>query len=199
MKKKTVIIASAAGLILALGAAGITYAVTAPRGDTLTGETLERASNAALAEVGPGIVTSAERSDDGGPAFDLSVRRDNGDEVDVELNESFDVVWVGDIDRNDNNNGDIGYVPSTSPAPSVAALADDASTVAARAAQAAGEQATAEAAALAAVGSGRVTEFDRSDDADHRYEVEITLDNGQDIDVELDGAFTVVAVDDVRR
>lgn len=91
MNKKTAIIASAAGLVLVLGAVGITYAVTESGDDTLTGDTLERASNAALAEVGPGTVIAAERNDDGGSAYDLSVRLDNGDEVDVELNESFDV------------------------------------------------------------------------------------------------------------
>lgn len=192
MNKKTAIIASAAGLVLVLGAVGITYAVTESSDDTPTGDTLERASNAALAEVGPGTVIAAERNDDGGSAYDLSVRLDNGGEVDVELNESFDVVWVGDFDNNDEGS----YVPSASPAPSAAATtAPTAST----AEQAAAEQASAEAAALAAVGSGRVTEFDRSDDADHRYEVEVTLDNGQDVDVELDPAFVVLTVDNVRQ
>ena len=183
MNKKTAILASAAGLVLVLGAVGITYAVTESGDDTLTGDTLERASNAALAEVGPGTVIAAERNDDGGSAYDLSVRLDNGGEVDVELNESFDVVWVGDFD-----NDDASYVPSASPAPT-----------ASTAEQAAAEQASAEAVALAAVGSGRVTEFDRSDDADHRYEVEIPLDNGQDVDVELDAAFVVLTVDNVRQ
>lgn len=186
MKKKTAIIASAAGLVLVLGTAGITYAVTESGDGALTGNALERASNAALAEVGTGTVTSAERNDDGGSAYDLSVRLDNGDEVDVELNESFDVVWVGDFDRNDDGS----YVPGASAAPSAATTAP---------AAAAAQQAAAEAAALAAVGSGRVTEFDRSDDADHVYEVEVTLDSGQDVDVELDAAFVVLTLDDVRQ
>ena len=191
MNKKTAIIASAAGLVLVLGAVGITYAVTESGDDTLTGDTLERASNAALAEVGPGTVIAADRNDDGGSAYDLSVRLDNGDEVDVELNESFDVVWVGDFDNDDGS-----YVPSASPAPSAAATT---TPTASTAEQAAAEQASAEAAALSVVGSGRVTEFDRSDDADHRYEVEVTLDNGQDVDVELDAAFVVLTVDNVRQ
>ncbi|TFD83513.1 hypothetical protein E3T61_20970 [Cryobacterium lactosi] len=189
MKKKTAIIASAAGLVLVLGTVGITYAVTEMGDDTLTGNILERTSNAALAEVGPGTVTTAERNDDGGSAYDLSVRLDNGGEVDVELNESFDVVWVGDFDNDDDGS----YVPSASAAPSAAA------TTASTAEQAAAEQASAEAAALAAVGSGRVTEFDRSDDANHLYEVEVTLDNGQDVDVELAASFVVLTLDNGRQ
>ncbi|POH69456.1 hypothetical protein C3B59_05560 [Cryobacterium zongtaii] len=192
MKKKTAIIVSAAGLVLVLGTVGITYAVTEMGDDTLTGNILERASNAALAEVGPGTVTTAERNDDGGSAYDLSVRLDNGGEVDVELNESFDVVWVGDFDNDDDGS----YVPSASAAPSATATtAPTAST----AEQAAAEQASAEAAALAAVGSGRVTEFDRSDDANHLYEVEVTRDNGQDVDVELAASFVVLTLDNVRQ
>ena len=192
MKKKTAIISSAAGLVLVLGAVGITYAVTEANDGPLTGDTLERASNVALAEVGTGTVTSAERNDDGGSAYDLSVRLDNGDEVDVELNESFDVVWVGDFDVNDDGS----YVPGASAVPSAAATTAPTTSTAE---QAAAEQASAEAAALAAVGSGRITEFDRSDDADHLYEVEVTLDNGQDIDVELDAAFVVLTLDNVRQ
>jgi uncharacterized membrane protein YkoI len=192
VKKKPAIIASAAGLVLVLGAVGITYAVTEASDGPLTGDALERASNAALAEVGTGTVTSAERNDDGASAYDLSVRLDNGDEVDVELNESFDVVWVGDFDRNDDGS----YVPGASAAPSAAVTTAPTGSTAE---QAAAEQTSAEAAALAAVGSGRVTEFDRSDDADHVYEVEVTLDNGQDVDVELDAAFVVLTLDKVRQ
>ena len=58
----------------------------------------------------------------------------------------------------------------------------------------------ASAAALATLPAGTVgtiTEVERSDDFDHAYEVEVTLENGQDIDVELDASFAVVKVDDV--
>ena len=50
-------------------------------------------------------------------------------------------------------------------------------------------------AALAHVGSGTVVSVELSDDADHVYEVEIDLGNGDDVDVELDGSFTVVKAD----
>ena len=62
------------------------------------------------------------------------------------------------------------------------------------------DTAAASAAALAALPAGTVgtiTELERSDDFDHAYEVEVTLENGQDIDVELDANFAVVTVDGV--
>jgi uncharacterized membrane protein YkoI len=41
-----------------------------------------------------------------------------------------------------------------------------------------------------------VTALDRSDDADHAWEVEVTGADGRDVDVELDASFGVVRVDD---
>ena len=61
------------------------------------------------------------------------------------------------------------------------------------------DRATAGAAALAAIGSGRVTDFDMDDDWDHVYEVEVTLDDGSDRDVELDTNFVVVRIDDIDQ
>ncbi|WP_105034590.1 PepSY domain-containing protein [Cryobacterium aureum] len=191
MNKKNILIASAIGVVLVLGGAGIALAVSdiGENDGPLTGETLDRASNAALAEVGPGTVTSAERNDDGGSAYDLEVRLDDGTAVDVELNDAFDVVWVGDYD-NDNSSNNNSSAPSATPNATADSSAAD---------QAASERASAEAAALAAIGTGRVTDFDRDDDWDHVYEVEVTLDNGSDRDVELDANFVVVRIDDVQQ
>lgn len=47
-------------------------------------------------------------------------------------------------------------------------------------------------AALAEAGSGTVTDVDRSDDADHAFEVDVLLDGGDELEVELDDDFTVV-------
>jgi hypothetical protein len=44
-----------------------------------------------------------------------------------------------------------------------------------------------------------VTDFDRDDDWDHLYEVEVTLDHGGDRDVDLDANFVVVSIDDVQQ
>lgn len=47
-------------------------------------------------------------------------------------------------------------------------------------------------AAVEAAGGGKVTETERSGDHGGVYEVEVTLDNGSQVDVELDRDFTVV-------
>ncbi|MGV8883542.1 MAG: hypothetical protein ACOH19_15455 [Rhodoglobus sp.] len=57
------------------------------------------------------------------------------------------------------------------------------------------DRASAEAAAIAEVGEGTITDVDRSDDADHAWEVEVTFADGRDADVELDADFRVVRVD----
>ncbi len=49
----------------------------------------------------------------------------------------------------------------------------------------------AEAAALAHTGQGRVTATELGDEESY-YEVEVTLDNGKQVDVQLDRSFTVV-------
>ena len=57
------------------------------------------------------------------------------------------------------------------------------------------DRSSAEAAAIAEVGEGTITDVDRSDDADHAWEVEVTFADGRDADVELDADFRVVRVD----
>ncbi|OOB90245.1 PepSY domain-containing protein, partial [Rathayibacter sp. VKM Ac-2630] len=64
--------------------------------DDLTGDDLARASEAALAAVGGGTVTEAERSDDADHAFDLEVTREDGTDVDVDLDADFAVVATND-------------------------------------------------------------------------------------------------------
>jgi len=51
-------------------------------------------------------------------------------------------------------------------------------------------------AALAEVGSGTVIDVESSDDADHAFEVDVRLDDGSEVEVELDANFAVVRVDD---
>ena len=199
MKKKTIWIVAGAA-VLVIGGAGIAVAATDPfdqDDDRLTGATLENASEAALAEVGEGTVSDAERSDSLDHAYTVEVRLDNGRDVDVELDDKFDVVRVD------------GVVPGSAPAPSQSPSAtngddnaDDGGTGTGTgtgtgddAPISADERSSAEQAALAEVGSGTVTELDRSDDADHAWEVEVTTDDGRDIDIELDANFTVVKVD----
>ncbi|WP_110180550.1 PepSY domain-containing protein [Nocardioides solisilvae] len=50
------------------------------------------AERAALAAVGGGTVTDVEASDDRGVAYEVEVRAEDGSEVDVDLDDSFEVV-----------------------------------------------------------------------------------------------------------
>lgn len=188
MKKKTIwIIAGAAVLVVA--GTGVAVAATDPfdaDNDRLTGSTLERASDAALAEVGEGTVSDAERSDDLDHEYSVEVRLDNGNDVDVELDDEFTVVRVDGVVPGSTGSGSTSTDPSA--APSATPGADDNAPITAE------ERASAEQAALAEVGSGTVTGLERSDDLDHTWEVEITGADGRDTDVELDADFAVVRV-----
>jgi uncharacterized membrane protein YkoI len=197
MKKKTIWITSAAvGAVLVLGGAGIAVAVTDPfDGDEqLTGTTLDRASEAALDAVGSGTVTDSETSDDAGHAYEVEVTLPNGEDTDVLLDDAFTVVRIDGGTAGATGDATPGATPGATTEPS-SQPTDDALPALTEE-----DTAAASAAALAAAPAGTVgtvTEVERSDDFDHAYEVEITLENGQDIDVELDAAFAVLTVDGV--
>ena len=81
-------------LILALGAlsAGIAIAAAGDDDDKpLTGSTLDRATAAALEHTGGGTVTETEVGDNGA-AYSVEIRLDDGRQVEVDLDESFDVI-----------------------------------------------------------------------------------------------------------
>jgi uncharacterized membrane protein YkoI len=184
VKKKTVLIGSALAAVLVLGGTGVAVAVTEPfdNDDTLTGSTLDRASKAALDEVGEGKVTGSEADDDG--TYEIEVTLDNGRDVDVLLDDTFSVLSVDrDDDSASGSNGSGTNNGGT----------DDAGTDDAPLTDA--ERSGVEAAALGAV-AGTVTDIDRSDDADHAFEVEVTRADGTQADVELDEAFAVVRIDE---
>ena len=90
--KKILLAATAAGLVV-LGGAG---AAIAGGDDDATdrpieGPALEQASDAALAETGGGTVTETEVGDEES-LYEVEVTLDNGDQVDVQLDEDFQVV-----------------------------------------------------------------------------------------------------------
>jgi uncharacterized membrane protein YkoI len=93
-RTKTMIVAGAIG---ALALAGTTYAVAgSPSDDDATdtpirGADLERASAAALAHTGGGRVTGTEVGDEES-YYEVEVTLDDGTQVDVQLDEGFDVV-----------------------------------------------------------------------------------------------------------
>ncbi|TFC17943.1 hypothetical protein E3O19_05490 [Cryobacterium algoritolerans] len=166
VQKRTWIVAAVVGASVILAMAGI--ATVGSTDDTqLTGTVLAHASDAALAELGPGTVTDAHRRTAPGPPYAVETRLANGVEVTVELDRSFTVVWV-------SAPGWLGDVAAGLPARTLDS-AEHASL----------ERTSAGQVALAEVGGGTVTGFGRSSAVDHAFEVEVTLANGTKKVIEL--------------
>lgn len=90
MKRKLIVIAT---VVFAVGAlsAGIAIAGGGGGEKPLTGSTLAKASAAALEHTGGGTVTETEAGDDGA-AYGVEIRLDDGSQVEVNLNENFNVI-----------------------------------------------------------------------------------------------------------
>jgi uncharacterized membrane protein YkoI len=91
MRRKLALLAA---LVLALGALSAGIAIAAGSGDDdqpLTGSALDRATAAALEHTGGGVVTETEVGDDGA-AYGVEVRLDDGSQVEVNLDENFNVI-----------------------------------------------------------------------------------------------------------
>jgi uncharacterized membrane protein YkoI len=104
MIKKALLI-TAALAALALGGAALAGATSGSddSGDNesaLTGSTLDRASEAALAATGGGKVNETERDGENGATYEVEVAKPDGDQVDVRLDENFKVVVI-EGDRED--------------------------------------------------------------------------------------------------
>ena len=97
MKDKLKGAAIAATVVAALGVGGVAIAGAAGGGDdeatdtAITGQALDRASTAALAETGDGTVTETEAGDEEG-AYEVEVTRSDGSQVDVHLDKHFKVL-----------------------------------------------------------------------------------------------------------
>lgn len=198
MQKKTKIItASAITAGIVLGGAGIAYAVTDgfEGSDAVTGADLDRASKAAVKEVGGGKVIDAERDDN---RYELDVLGSDGVSYDVVLDDSFTVLSSradGDDDRarvsggagsgsaSTDSDSDDTATDGSSGQPGASVDKDD---------LVGDELSQASEAAIKAAGGGTVVDAERSDDADHRFEVEVRLEDGTEVDVDLDESFGVV-------
>ncbi len=90
-RRKRVIVGGAIALTVIGGGTGIAIANGLGDDGPLTGSTLEQATRAALEHTGGGTVIETE-SGDGGAAFGVEVRLDDGRVVEVELDENFDVI-----------------------------------------------------------------------------------------------------------
>jgi hypothetical protein len=183
MKKKTIWISAAAAVVV-LGAAGISVAVADPfdGDDRLSGQTLEKASAAAIAEAGEGTVREASASDDLDHKYDVEVRLTDGTEVDVALDENFDVVYSDRDNRGndrDDDSTDDSEANDAATETGTSTTGTQGSTDADDVPLTDAERTGAEQAALAEVGDGTVTDIDRSDDADHTFEVVRVDDDSQ--------------------
>jgi uncharacterized membrane protein YkoI len=178
MKHRTLWVGLAGLGAAAVVGSGIAVAVADPFDDDerVSQSERDRAVAAALDITGGGRVTDVEISDDWGHRYEVEVRLDSGREVDIELDERFELV----AGRGQTH----GPAPTGSAAPS----GEDVPLTGP-------ERSAAEAAALAEVGPGTVTDIDRSDSPGHVYEVEVRLADGTDVEVELAADFAVVGVD----
>ena len=109
-KLKGVLIAIAAVAVLAVGGTAIAGAAGGGGDDDATdkaisGQALDRASSAALAETGDGKVTETEVGDEEG-AYEVEVTLADGSQLDVHLDKDFKVLSsVGDDDSSGEKDG----------------------------------------------------------------------------------------------
>ena len=106
MQKRTKLAIAGAVAIAAAGT-GIGIGMASAGGDhdtPITGDTLDRASAAALDHTGEGRVTDTEVGDEEG-AYEVEVTLDDGSQVDVHLNEDFQVIGT-EADTEDDEPGE---------------------------------------------------------------------------------------------
>ncbi len=110
INKKLAVAAGAAAIVV--GGAGVAVAAGGSDADStegpdvaITGDALQRASEAALAETGGGRVTGSEVGDEES-YYEVEVTRDDGSQVDVQLDRSFHVVGSSaDVENSDEGAG----------------------------------------------------------------------------------------------
>jgi hypothetical protein len=91
MTKRRKLIAGALAALVVVGIGTGVAAATGGDDEALTGNAYERATAAALDHVGEGTVTETEVGD-GGAAYEVEIRLDDGSQVEVQLNQDFDVT-----------------------------------------------------------------------------------------------------------
>ena len=91
MRRKTKILAATATALVIAGAAATVSVATGSDERPLEGDDLERATSAALEHTGGGTVVESEVGD-GGAAYEVEVRLDDGSVVEVQLDGGFRVT-----------------------------------------------------------------------------------------------------------
>ena len=103
LRSKRIVLPTIA-VVAALGIGGVVWATSASAED-VSGSERDRVSSAAVDAAGGGTVTSAETSDDPGEAYEVEVRKADGTEVDVALDQDLNVVRQDADDRDDPHPG----------------------------------------------------------------------------------------------
>jgi uncharacterized membrane protein YkoI len=176
--KRVLIPTTVAVAVLAVG--GVVWASTANA--ELQGSERDRVAAAATSAAGGGEAVSVEASDDRGEAYEVEVRKDDGTEVDVALDENLGVVARdadADDDRTDDRTDDRSDDVNERPD------ADDRVLSPA-------ETTAAEKAALAAVPGATDAHAEASDDPGAAYEVDVRTSDNTEWNVELDANFEVL-------
>ena len=107
---KAILVSAAAASVIAggIGVAGASSNGSSESNDEneapITGEALDKATAAALAETGGGEVTETEIEDEDS-FYEVEVTLDDGTELDVQLDEQFNVIGVED-DTNEEPHDD---------------------------------------------------------------------------------------------
>jgi uncharacterized membrane protein YkoI len=105
MRRKLIIGAAAAAALAGLGGGGVAVAAGADGDERpITGTALERATAAALAHTGGGEVHDTEVGDEES-YYEVEVTREDGTQVDVQLDRQFKVVG-DEADDEDTGSGD---------------------------------------------------------------------------------------------
>ena len=106
MTRRTKILIAAGVLV---GAASGIAAANIPDSETpITGPALEQASEAALSHTGGGVVTDTEVGDEES-LYEVEVTLDDGTQVDVQLDEAFEVVGTETDDHDEDDDEDEGH------------------------------------------------------------------------------------------
>jgi uncharacterized membrane protein YkoI len=105
VRKRVVKIGAAVVVVAAIAGGGIGWATAGDDDATerpITGPALERAKAAALAHIGGGKVTGTELGDEES-YYEVEVTLGDGSQVDVQLDEDFDVVGSENDGRGDED------------------------------------------------------------------------------------------------
>jgi uncharacterized membrane protein YkoI len=95
-RNRKLLMAGAATLAIAAGSVGIAQAVGGgdDSDEQVTGPDADRAKRAALESVGGGRVVGVEHEDDGRAGWEIEVKRSDGSEVEVHLNQNLERVGL---------------------------------------------------------------------------------------------------------